>query len=171
MVSLNTSAHITSQIKKVAVLHIIIGIAAMLLAYYVGTFSAVILGLSILFYAILGLWFNRTLQQLGGPRTDPSSYWLFLVVGLMLSLFPGITLGLAALCLGGGLIINGAVGFKALKSTMGNKLWLKLRYLLSIGLGIAVILAGANGFSWLIGMLFGLHLFLYGVNLWINSQQ
>ncbi|WP_432455491.1 hypothetical protein ACRRS0_08555 [Agarivorans sp. QJM3NY_29] len=164
------SKHKFSYLQQIAIVHIIAGLITMLLAYYVGTFSAIVLGLSIIAYAAVGLWFNQRLRKQLVKPIDHSSYWLFLAVGLLLTLFPGITLGLAALCLGGGLIIYGIQSFKGSRLNAGLLIWAKCRALFSILLGLVIILSGAAGLAWLIGMLFGLHIFFYGINLWMLSK-
>lgn len=148
------------QARWLAIAMMVLGTLAIILPFYIGMAAAMLLGASITLSGISGLWTCRRLQQEGYP-SFAAPFWGYLLIGVLLLLWPQLTLGLAALLLGGGLVLA------ALASWQRGAGWrVNIPALLTLLFGVLVLGSGASGVAWLIGIAFGLSLLQQGWLLW-----
>ncbi len=156
-----------SHAKMAAGIMIVIGILAILLPFYFGLFSVLILGGAVLASGILGVAYNWQLARLGVDSGAKLAPWLFVLLGFLLLTTPKLTLSVAGLIIGTGLMASGVMGWLAEKHTGQPSVWWQLRHAITAIFGLIVVLSGASGTAWLIGVFFGLNMLIAGVNLWI----
>ena len=148
--------------RLIALGMMVLGFLAIVLPFYVGVAAAMVLGASIALTGLSGLWMSRRLSKVGYATWD-LPFWGYLVIGVLLLLWPQLTLGLAALLLGASLILSGILAWQR---SQGQGGWAKVTSVLTLILGILVVGSGASGVAWLIGVAFGLSLLQQGWQLW-----
>lgn len=157
-----------SNAKMAAGIMMLIGALAILLPFYFGMFSVLIVGGAVLASGILGVAYNWQLSKLGADSGAALAPWLFVLLGLLLLFTPKFTLSIAGLCLGASLIFSGVMGWQQEKSTGQPSISRQLRHAITGTFGLIIILSGASGAAWLIGLFFGLNMLIAGANLWIS---
>jgi len=154
--------------KMAAGIMIMIGVLAILLPFYFGLFSVLILGGAVLASGILGVAYNWQLARLGVDSGAKLALWLFVLLGFLLLTTPKLTLSVAGLIIGTGLMASGAMGWLAEKHTGQPSVLWQLRHVITGIFGLVLILSGAAGTAWLIGVFFGLNMLIVGVSLWMT---
>jgi len=157
----------TSNAKMAAGIMMVIGVLAILLPFYFGVFSVLILGGAVLASGILGVIYNWQLAKLGADSGANLGPWLFVLLGLLFLSTPKLTLSIAGLLIGAGLMFSAALGWLAKKRTYKSSIWWQLRHAITGIFGLILILSGASGAAWLIGVFFGLNILIAGASLWI----
>lgn len=157
----------TSNAKMAAGIMMVIGILAILLPFYFGVFSVIILGGAVLASGILGVLYNWQLAKLGAYSGANMAPWVSVLLGFLLLSTPKLTLSIAGLLIGAGLIFAGAMGWLAEKRTGKPFIWRQLRHAITGIFGVILILSGASGTAWLIGVFFGLNMLIAGAHLWL----
>jgi uncharacterized membrane protein HdeD (DUF308 family) len=157
----------TSIAKMAAGIMMVIGVLAILLPFYFGVFSVLILGGAVLTSGILGVIYNWQLAKLGADSGANLAPWLFVLLGFLLLSTPKLTLSIAGLLIGAGLIFSGTMGWLVEKRVGNPSIWWQLRHAITGIFGLILILSGASGTAWLIGVFFGLNMLIAGANLWI----
>lgn len=155
-----------SHAKMAATLMMVIGALAILLPFYFAVFSVLIIGVAVLVSGLLGLIYNWQLTRLGVEFKANLVPWLFVLLGLFLLITPKLTLSLAGLLIGGGLLFSGVMGWLAEKRTGRIFVQSQLRHGITGTLGLILVLSGASGIAWLIGVFFGLNMLIAGATLW-----
>ncbi len=153
--------------RLIAVAMMIIGVLAMLLPFYIGIATAMIIGVAIASVGALGLLVSYRLKQAGYQTQSGFLYGFYLLVGVLLTLMPQLTLGIAAFLLGASLLLIGLFSWRS----AGHSTFAKVKAVAALLLGVLVILSGASGIAWLIGVCFGISLLLQGINLWASVSQ
>ena len=148
----------------------LLGVAAIIMPFYVGLASAMLIGLAIAATGLGGLIINLRLRRAGYAIRTDLAYWLYFAVGLLLTLIPQLTLGLAALLLGAGFLLFGFIGWLG-RAHAPDRTLQTIRSLFTLTIGIVILGSGASGIAWLIGVGFGVSLLLQGVQLWTLVQQ
>ena len=157
-----------SKAKIAAGIMIMIGVLAILLPFYFGVFSMLIVGGAVLASGILGVAYNWQLRKLGVDSGAALAPWLFVLLGVLLLLTPKLTLAIAGLVLGASLIFSGVMGWQAEKRTGNPSASRQVRHAIAGTFGLIIVLSGASGAAWLIGLFFGLNMLLAGTNLWLS---
>ncbi len=148
------------QARWMAIGMMAMGALAIILPFYIGMAAAMLLGASIAISGLTGLWTCRRLQQSGYP-SFAAPFWGYLLIGVLLLLWPQLTLGLAALLLGVGLVLAALVIWRRGAGWRTN-----IPALLTLLFGVLVLGSGASGVAWMVGMAFGLSLLQQGWLLW-----
>ncbi len=148
----------------------LLGVAAIIMPFYVGFASAVLIGLAIAATGLSGLVINLRLRRAGYAIRTDLAYWLYFAVGVLLTLVPQLTLGLAAWILGIGFLLFGVIGWLGRQHAPDRTLQ-TMRSLFTLTIGVVILGSGASGIAWLIGVGFGITLLLKGVQLWALVQQ
>ena len=156
-----------SKAKTAAGIMMMIGLLAILLPFYFGLFSVLILGTAVLASGILAAIYNWQLAKLGVNSGTNLVPWFFILLGFLLLSTPELTLSIAGLLIGAGFVFSGTMGWLAEKRTRKPSIWWQLRYAITGIFGLILILSGASGTAWLIGVFFGLNMLFAGANLWI----
>lgn len=159
-----------SKAKTAAGVMMIIGLLAILLPFYFGLFSVLILGAAVLASGILGAVYNWQLAKLGIDSGTNLAPWFFILLGFLLLFTPELTLSIAGLLIGAGLVFSGTMGWLAEKRTSTPSIWWQIRHAITGILGLVLILSGASGTAWLIGVFFGLNMLIVGANLWVIAS-
>ncbi len=159
---------LTRYAKLTAIVMMLIGGMAIMLPFYFGLFSAIILGASVLATGIVGLIYHNQLKKSGVQGAGGSLFWVYIAMGALLAFLPQFTLSLAGFLLGGALIFSGVLGYLA-EQRVAASIWRKGRQAVAALLGLVLILSGATGTAWLIGFAFGFYLLVAGSNLWIGA--
>ena len=169
----NIPKELSGNAKAAALVMMAIGALSMVLPVYFATLSVLILGGAVLACGVLGFIYNRYLGQRGVTQTSNVMPILFLLLGALLIFVPELTLSVAGLIIGGSLIFSGVLGWLAEKRIVNPSFWWQLRHGVTALLGLILILSGASGAAWLIGVSFGLNMLMAGANVWIAlaSQQ
>jgi len=144
-----------------------IGLLAILSPFYFGIFSVLILGGAVLASGILGVLYNWQLSRMGAYHGTNLAPWMFVLLGVLLVSTPEFTLSIAGLLIGASFMFSGAMGWLAEKRTGKPSIWWNLRHVITGVFGLILILSGASGTAWLIGVFFGLNMLIVGANLWI----
>ncbi len=154
--------------KIAAILMMLIGALAIILPVYFATLSVMILGSALLACGVLGWLYNRHLNRCGISQTSNLMPIMFGLLGLLLLLIPSLTLSVAGLIIGIGLIFSGVMGWLTERRIVNPSFWWQLRHGITALLGFVLILSGATGAAWLIGVLFGLNILIAGANVWLT---
>ena len=149
---------------------VLLGLVAIIMPFYVGLASAMLIGLAIAATGLGGLIINLRLRRAGYAIRTDLAYWLYFAVGLLLTLIPQLTLGLAALLLGAGFLLFGFIGWLG-RAHAPDRTLQTIRNLFTLTIGIVILGSGASGIAWLIGVGFGVSLLLQGIQLWALVQQ
>lgn len=154
-----------------AVLSVMLGLAAIALPYVFGTLAVVLLGAVILAGGVVSLLFVIDARKQGLP-VSVLGPWAQIVVGVVILIWPQLALWIAAVLLGGGLILSGATGLAAQRDAglINPPLIRRIGMWLNIGLGILLILMGAFGSAILLGLILGIALIAVGIQQWREAE-
>ncbi|MCE2572935.1 DUF308 domain-containing protein [Motilimonas eburnea] len=164
----NVPKEMQKSAKLAAILMMVIGALAVILPVYFATLSVMILGVALLACGGLGWLYNRHLSRCGINETSNLMPLIFCLLGLLLLLVPSLTLSVAGLIIGVGLIFSGVMGWLTERRIVNPSFWWQLRHGITALLGLVLILSGATGAAWLIGVLFGLNILIAGANVWLT---
>jgi membrane protein HdeD len=156
-----------SPTKFSAVISILLGVAAIILPYLVGTLAVMILGGVMLASGIVTLLYVNAVRKQGIP-VSVIGPWVKVLAGVIIVIWPGLALWIVAVILGGGLILSGISGLTALRDSgiVNPPLLRKIELWSSIVLGALLIVLGATGSAILLGMVLGVALISSGVQEW-----
>jgi uncharacterized membrane protein HdeD (DUF308 family) len=154
-----------------AVVSILLGVAAIVLPYLVGTVAVMALGGLMLAGGIVALLFVNDIRRQGIP-VSVFGPWAQIVVGAVVLVWPELALWLVAVLLGGGLILTGITGLTALRDSglVNPPLLRKLGLWASILLGVLLIMTGAFGSAVLLSLVLGIALINLGLHQWREAD-
>nr|WP_207144127.1 DUF308 domain-containing protein [Thiococcus pfennigii] len=154
-----------------AVVSILLGVAAIVLPYLVGTVAVMALGGLMLAGGIVALLFVNDVRRQGIP-VSVFGPWAQIVVGGVVLVWPELALWLVAVLLGGGLILTGITGLTALRDSglVNPPLLRKLGLWASIVLGVLLIMTGAFGSAVLLSLVLGIALINLGLHQWREAD-
>jgi uncharacterized membrane protein HdeD (DUF308 family) len=147
-----------------AVISILLGLAAIILPYLVGTLAVMMLGGVMLASGIVTLVYVNAARREGVP-VSVFAPWLQVIAGGVILIWPGLALWVVAVILGGGLILSGVTGLTALRDSgvVNPPMRRKIALWSSIVLGALLIVLGGAGSAILLGMVLGVALISAGV--------
>jgi membrane protein HdeD len=153
--------------KAFAVISIMLGLTAMVIPYFFGTLAVMVLGGVILASGIVSLYYMYYVRRQGflisvfGP-------WVHVISGIVILVWPELTLWLIAVLLGAGLILNGITGLAAIRDSgvINIPVTHKIEQWLSILLGVLLIVMGSFGSAILLGFILGIALISAGIQQW-----
>jgi uncharacterized membrane protein HdeD (DUF308 family) len=156
-----------SSAKFGAVASILLGVAAIVLPYFFGTFAVMLLGGVMLASGIVALLYANAARKEGLP-VSVFAPWAQIIAGAVILIWPGLALWLVAVVLGGGLILSGVTGLASLRDSgiVNPPLFRKIELWLSIVLGALLIIMGATGSAILLGVVLGVALIGRGLQQW-----
>ena len=156
-----------SSTRFFAVVYVVLGVAAIVLPYSVGTLAVMALGGVMLASGITALLYINEARKQGLPLSVFGP-WAQVTVGMVILIWPELTLWLLAILLGGGLILNGITGLTALRDSgvVNQPLLRKIGLWSSIVLGALLIVTGGFGSAILLGLVLGLALIYAGFQQW-----
>lgn len=156
-----------SSTKFSAVTSIILGVAAIILPYFFGTFAVMMLGGVMLASGILALLYVNTARREGVP-VSVFAPWVRIIAGVVILIWPGLALWLVAVILGGGLLLSGITGLKALRDSavVNPPMLRRIEIWSSILLGALLIIMGGTGSALLLGVVLGVTLISTGLQQW-----
>ena len=98
--------------------------------------------------------------------------WAQVIAGIVILVWPELTLWLLAILLGGGLILTGITGLTALRDSqvVNPPLYLKIGFWTSIVLGVLLIAMGGFGSAVLLGLVLGIALINAGLQQWREAD-
>ena len=155
-----------------AVITILLGLAAIILPHYFGTFAVMLLGGIMMANGIVSLFYVYEVRKQGLP-VSVFGPWAQVIVGLVILFWPELTLWILAILLGGGLILSGITGLTALSDSgvVNPPLLQKVGLWASIVLGAILILLGSFGSAVLLGFVLGVALISAGLYQWCWSSR
>jgi uncharacterized membrane protein HdeD (DUF308 family) len=150
--------------RFLAVVSIVLGVAAIALPYFFGTLAVMALGGVMLASGIVALLFVNDIRRQGVPLSVLGP-WAQVLAGLVILVWPELALWLAAVLLGGGLILSGITGLTALRDAevVNPPVLRKIALWVSIALGALIVGTGAFGSSILLGLVLGVALINAGL--------
>ena len=153
-----------SSTKFSAVVSILLGIAAIVLPYFFGTLAVMMLGAIMLASGIVTLLYANAARREGVP-VGVFAHWVQVIAGVVILLWPGLTLWLVAVILGGGLVLSGISGLLALRDSevVNPPLLRRIELWSSIVLGALLVILGAAGSAVLLGVILGIALISAGL--------
>jgi uncharacterized membrane protein HdeD (DUF308 family) len=153
--------------KTSAVVSILLGVAAIILPYLVGTLAVMMLGGVMLASGIVALIYVNAARKEGIPVSVVSP-WAQVVAGVVILIWPGLALWIVAVILGAGLILSGISGLTALRDSgvVNPPVLRKIELWSSIVLGVLLIVLGGTGSAILLGVVLGLALISTGIQRW-----
>ena len=153
--------------KFSAITSILLGVAAIILPYFVGTLAVMILGAVMLASGIVALLYVNAVRKEGIPVSIVSP-WVQVIAGVVILIWPGLALWIVAVILGGGLILSGITGLTALRDSgiVNPPVLRKIELWSSIVLGVLLIVLGGAGSAILLGMVLGVALISTGLQRW-----
>lgn len=156
-----------SSTKFSAVTSILLGVAAIILPYFFGTFAVMMLGGVMLASGIVALPYINAARKEGVPVSSIAP-WGQVIAGVVILIWPGLALWMVAVILGGGLLLSGITGLTALRDSgiVNPPMFRKIELWLSIVLGGLLILLGATGSAILLGVVLGVALISTGLQRW-----
>jgi uncharacterized membrane protein HdeD (DUF308 family) len=156
-----------SSLKFSAVISILLGVAAIILPYLVGTLAVMMLGGVMLASGIVAVLYVNAARKEGIPVSIVSP-WVQVIAGMVILLWPGLALWIVAVILGGGLILSGVTGLTALRDSqvVNPPVRRKIELWSSIGLGALLIVLGGTGSAILLGIILGVALISTGLQRW-----
>lgn len=160
-----------SSTRSFAVVSILLGIAAIVLPIFFGTFAVMALGGVVLASGIVAVLFVTDARKRGLP-VSVFGPWAQVIVGFVILIWPELALWLVAILLGGGLILSGITGLTALRDSgvvnppLLQKSWLWA----SIALGALLIVMGSFGSAILLGLVLGIALINAGLQQWHGAN-
>jgi uncharacterized membrane protein HdeD (DUF308 family) len=156
-----------SPTKFSAVISILLGVAAIILPYLFGTFAVMMLGGVMLASGIVALLYVNAARREGIP-VSVLAPWVQVIAGVVILIWPELTLWIVAVILGGGLILSGIAGLTALSDSglVNPPVRRKIELWLSIALGALLIVLGSSGSAILLGVVLGIALISAGLQQW-----
>lgn len=156
-----------SSTKFSAVTSILLGVAAIILPYLVGTLAVMMLGGVMLASGIVALLYINAARKEGIP-VSVFAPWVQVIAGMVILIWPGLALWTVAVILGGGLVLSGITGLTALRDSgmINPPMRRKIELWSSIVLGALLIALGGAGSAILLGMVLGVALISRGVQQW-----
>jgi uncharacterized membrane protein HdeD (DUF308 family) len=156
-----------SSAKFSAVISILLGVAAIILPYLVGTLAVMMLGGVMLASGIVALLYVNAVRKEGVPVSVVSP-WVQVIAGTVILIWPGLALWIVAVILGSGLILSGITGLTALRDAaiVNPPVLRRIELWSSIALGVLLIVLGAAGSAILLGVVLGVALISTGVQRW-----
>jgi len=160
-----------SSTRFFAVVSIILGVAAIILPYFFGTFAVMALGGVMLASGIVALFYVYGVRKHGLP-VSVFGPWAQVIAGVVILVWPELTLWLLAILLGGGLILSGITGLTAMRDSpvVNPPLYLKVGLWTSIVLGVLLIVMGGFGSAVLLGLVLGIALINAGLQQWREAN-
>jgi uncharacterized membrane protein HdeD (DUF308 family) len=157
--------------KIIAVLFVVLGIAAIALPYLFGTLAVAVLGGIMLASGIVSLFFVMDARRQGLP-VSLIGPWAQIIAGIVILFWPELALWLAAVLLGGGLILSGIAGLSAMRDAgvVNPPLLRKVALWANIVLGMLLIAMGSLGSAVLLGLILGLALIAAGIQQWREAE-
>jgi len=154
-----------------AVVSILLGVAVIVIPYFFGTLAVMTLGGVMLASGIVSLLYVNDARKQGLP-VSVFGPWVQVIAGMVILIWPELTLWLVAILLGGGLILSGITGLTALRdSGVANPpLLRKIGLWSSIVLGALLIVMGAFGSAILLGVVLGIALINAGLQQWHEAD-
>jgi uncharacterized membrane protein HdeD (DUF308 family) len=145
-------------------------VAAIVLPYFFGTLAVMALGAVMLASGVVALLYVNDARRQGLPL-GVSGPWVQVIVGLVILIWPELTLWLVGVLLGGGLILSGITGLTALRDSgvVNPPLLRKIGLWSSIVLGALLIVMGGLGSAILLGLVLGVALINAGLQQWRES--
>jgi uncharacterized membrane protein HdeD (DUF308 family) len=156
-----------SSTKFSAVISILLGVAAIILPYLVGTLAVMMLGGVMLVSGIVTLLYVNAARKEGIP-VSVFAPWVQVIAGVVILIWPGLALWIVAVILGGGLILSGITGLTALRDSgvVNPPMLRKIELWSSIVLGALLIALGGAGSAVLLGVVLGIALISTGLQQW-----
>ena len=153
--------------KTGAAITILLGVAAIILPYFVGALAVMILGGVMLAGGILSLLDANEARKEGIPASVFGP-WVQVIAGAVILIWPKLALWLVAVILGGGLILSGITGLTTLRDAgvVNPPMLRKIELWATIGLGVLLIVTGATGSAVLLGVVLGVALISAGLQRW-----
>jgi uncharacterized membrane protein HdeD (DUF308 family) len=153
--------------KAIAVISIMLGITAIVIPYFFGTLAVMVLGGVILGSGIVSLFYLYYVRRQGFLISVFGS-WVQVIAGLVILVWPELTLWLIAVLLGAGLILNGIAGLTAIRDSVviNIPVTYRIEQWLSIILGVLLIVMGSFGSAILLGFILGIALITAGIQQW-----
>jgi uncharacterized membrane protein HdeD (DUF308 family) len=154
-----------------AVVSILLGVAAVVLPYFFGTLAVIALGGVMLASGIVSLLFVTDIRRQGVPLSVFGP-WVQVIAGVVILIWPELTLWLVAVVLGGGLILSGITGLTALRDAevVNPPVLRKIALWASIVLGVLLVVMGAFGSAVLLGLVLGVALISAGLQQWREAD-
>ena len=155
-----------------AVITILLGAAAIILPHYFGTFAVMLLGGIMMASGLVSLFYAYQVRKQGLP-VSVFGPWAQVIVGLVILVWPELTLWLLAVLLDGGLILRGITGLTAIKDSgvVNPPVLQKVGLWASIVLGAVLIVLGSFGSAVLLGFVLGIALIGSGLYQWRWSTR
>jgi len=156
-----------SSTKFSAVTSILLGVAAIVLPYFFGTFAVMMLGGVMLASGIVALLYVNAARKEGIPASVFAP-WVQVIAGAVILFWPGLALWLVAVILGGGLVLSGVTGLRTLRDSgvINPPRLRKMELWSSIVLGVLLIVLGGAGSAILLGVVLGVALISTGLQRW-----
>jgi len=156
-----------SSTKSFAVVSILLGVAAIVLPYFFGTFAVMALGGVMVASGIVAVLYVNDARKQGLP-VSVFGPWAQVLAGVVILIWPELALWLVAILLGGGLILSGITGLSALRDSgvVNPPLLRKVGLWSSIVLGALLIVMGSLGSAILLGLVLGVALINAGLQQW-----
>ena len=153
-----------------AIISVLLGVAAIVLPYFFGTFAVMLLGGVMLASGIVALLYVNAARKEGLP-VSVMAPWVQILVGAIILIWPGLALWLVAVLLGGGLILSGVTGLASLRASgvVNPPLFRKIELWSSIVIGVLLIAMGATGSAILLGVVLGVALIARGLQQWRHA--
>ena len=160
-----------SPTRFFAVVSILLGVAAIVLPYFFGTLAVMALGGVMLTSGIVALLYANAARKQGLPASVFGP-WVQIIAGMVILVWPELTLWLVAILLGGGLILSGITGLTALRDAglVNPPLLHKIGLWSSIVLGALLIVMGSFGSAILLGLVLGVALISAGLRQWRETD-
>ena len=157
--------------RFLAVVSILLGVAAIILPYFFGTFAVMALGAVMLASGAVALVYVYNARKRGLPA-NVFGPWAQVIAGLVILVWPELTLWLLAILLGGGLILSGITGLTAMADSkvVNPPLHPKIGLWTSIALGVLLIVLGGFGSAVLLGLVLGIALISVGIQRWREAD-
>jgi uncharacterized membrane protein HdeD (DUF308 family) len=155
-----------------AVVTLLLGVVAIVLPYFSGTFAVMMLGGVMLASGIVALLYVSAARRQGVPFSVFAP-WAQIIAGIVILIWPELALWLVAVILGGGLILSGISGLTALRDAgiVNPPALRKIELWSSIGLGALLIVMGATGSAILLGVVLGVALISAGLHQWRLAED
>jgi len=156
-----------SPTKISAVISMTLGVAAIILPYFFGTFAVMMLGGVMLASGIVALLYVNAARREGFPASVLAP-WVQVIAGVVILIWPELALWIVAVILGGGLILSGIAGLTALRDSglVNPPVFRKIELWLSIVFGALLIALGSAGSAILLGVVLGVALISVGLQQW-----
>ena len=156
-----------SSTRFSAIVNILLGVTAIVLPYFFGTFAVMMLGGVMLASGALALLYADAARREGVPASVFAP-WVRIIAGVVILLWPGLALWVVAVILGGGLLLSGITGLTALRDAglVNPPLLRRIELWSSILLGAVLIMLGAAGSAVLLGVVLGVALIGNGLQQW-----